>query len=319
MNASEKLALAKVYFKENADKVTELSEKHDFPPLLCSLYQKRNLQKSINIDDFFNNPFDIFENELVELFKKDKTGYMTYSSLVLCLMFNNTLTEENLLKKDKKIASVMEDLPKELQLKKGTPVKRLRNSLKALEGSYVVKEGSTYKIIHDKLFDYLVKYYGDQVLPLFINHAETDFICERFIWKTTNNMSKNTESAIRIPDNHINIYIERLLKDWENGHVCNVSDNRNMNSTMFTEKFIINLNKLDHSKQEKLAGTRDITNKEIALARSCYMGTVDLVKWLISKNSDINYCTEDGWFPLLLASQEGHGTVVKELCRCKSV
>ncbi|CAG2212649.1 ANKRD50 [Mytilus edulis] len=54
--------------------------------------------------------------------------------------------------------------------------------------------------------------------------------------------------------------------------------------------------------QQELVSTKDIYNKDIALSGSCYMGTIDLVKWLISRNSDVNYCREDGWFPLLWAT-----------------
>ncbi|CAC5404465.1 unnamed protein product [Mytilus coruscus] len=200
-------------------------------------------------------------------------------------MFNNTLTEENLSPKDKKIGAVIEDLLEECELNKGTSIKRLKKSLETLEGTYVVKEDSTYKIIHDKLFDFLAKYFGEKMLQIFIDHANTGFITERFLWKITDNMGTEIEFVVRIPDNCINRYIDRLLKDWENGYV----------------------------NSEELVCTKDIHTKDIALGGSCYMGTIELVKWLISRNSDINYCRKDGYFPLLWASQNGHVNVVKEL------
>ncbi|CAG2245840.1 unnamed protein product [Mytilus edulis] len=60
--------------------------------------------------------------------------------------------------------------------------------------------------------------------------------------------------------------------------------------------------KKDDQQFEELVCTKDIHNKDKALGGSCYMGTIDLVKWLISRNSDINYCREDGCFPLLWAT-----------------
>ncbi|CAG2203373.1 unnamed protein product [Mytilus edulis] len=110
---------------------------------------------------------------------------------------------------------------------------------------------------------------------------------------TKDNMDTDIEFAIRIPDNKINSFIERLVKDWDNGFVDNVFDNRNMNSSTFKKKFINKLNKLDQSKQEELACKHDIKSKDIALGGSCYVGSVDLVRWLISRKSDINYCKED--------------------------
>ncbi|XP_063448236.1 uncharacterized protein LOC134727779 [Mytilus trossulus] len=313
LSAAEKFALAEVYLKENTDKVKELSEKYDFFPLLCSLYYKQNLQKNVSVTSFFSNPFEVFKDQLVQMYGESDAGKMQYCSLVLCVMFNNTLTEENLSPKDKKIGAMIEDLLEECELNKGTSIKRLKKALETLEGTYVVKEGTTYKIIHDKLFDFLAKYFGEKMLQIFIDHAHTDFIEERFLWKITDNMGTEIEFVIRIPDTHIDKYIDRLVKDWENCYVNNVCHNRNMNSTTFTEILVTHLNELDLSKQEELVCTKDIDDKDIALSECCYMGTIDLVKWLISRNSDINYCGEDGWFPLYWASQEGHVDVVKEL------
>lgn len=86
-----------------------------------------------------------------------------------------------------------------------------------------------------------------------------------------------------------------------------------MSYPAFTERFINNLNKLDWSKQIKLACKQDIKNEHRALRSSCLMGFVDIVKWIISKNSDINYLGKDGYFHLLLANQQGQVNVVKEL------
>ncbi|XP_076108937.1 uncharacterized protein LOC143076925 [Mytilus galloprovincialis] len=313
LNAAEKFALAEVYFKNNADQVKELSDEYDFFPLLCSLYYKQKLQEHVNINNFFSNPFDIFANELTDMYREGDAGKMKYCSLVLCVMFNNTLKDEYFTSKDKKSGLVIEDLLDKCELNKGTSIERLRKSLETLKGTYVVKEERTYKIIHDKLFDFLAKYFGKKMLHLFIEHATSDFIRERFIWKTSYNINTNIEFAIKIPDDHIDIYIARLLNDWENGYVNNVNENRNMHSSIFTEKFINNLNKFDQSKQKQLACTQDFDNKDIALTGSCFMGTINLVKWLIGKNCDINYYSNDGWFPLYVASQEGRVDVVKEL------
>ncbi|XP_052075430.1 ankyrin-3-like [Mytilus californianus] len=259
------------------------------------------------------NPFDVFKDQVVQMYGESDAGKMQYCSLVLCVMFNNTLTEEKLSTADKKIGAVIKDLLEECELNKGTSIKRLKKSLETLEGTYVVKEDSTYKIIHDKLFDFMAKYFGEKMLQLFIDHANTDFTGERFLCKITENMGTDIEFVIRIPDKYVNKYIDRLLKDWENGYVNSVCQNRNMNSTTFAEKMVTRLNQLDTSKQAELVCTQDIHDKNIALGGSCFMGSVDLVKWLISRNSDINHCDEAGWFPLLWASQEGHIDVVKEL------
>ncbi|CAG2206270.1 unnamed protein product [Mytilus edulis] len=144
----------------------------------------------------------------------------------------------------------------------------------------------------------------------------------QFIRSTIEKLASTQDDVI--PKN----ILERLLKDWDTGYVCNVSNNRNMNSTMFLERFINNLNNFDHSKQEKLACTQDINNADIALSGSCSMGTVDLVKWLISRKSDINYCGEGAdvnkrrsksTTPLLIACYKNRIKVVRVLLRCDDV
>ncbi|VDI41698.1 uncharacterized protein MGAL_10B027113 [Mytilus galloprovincialis] len=313
LSAAEQNALAEMYFTDNTDEVKELSEKYDFFPLLCSLYYKQKLRRNVSISSFFSNPFDFFKDQLVQMYNESDTGKIQYCSLVICVMFNNTLTEENWSIKDEKIEKILNDFLAECELSKDTPIKSLKKSLKALEGTYVVNEDSTYKIIHHKLFDFLAKYFGEKMLQLFLYHANTDFIAERFIWKMTDSMSTEIEFVIQIPDKYIGKYIERLLRDWKNGYVYSVCHNRNMKSTLFEETFITHLNQRDYSEQQELVRTKDIHSKDIALSGSCYFGTVHLVKWLISRNSDINYCREDGWFPLLWASQEGHVDVVTDL------
>ncbi|CAC5416923.1 unnamed protein product [Mytilus coruscus] len=313
LNAAEKLALAEVYFKDNVNKVTELSERYEFFPLLCSLYHKQQPQKHVNISDFFSNPFRVFQNELGDWYIEGKAGKMKYCSLVLCVMFNNTISEENFNTKDRKIGTVLDDLFEECELKNVTPVTSLKKSLETVEGTYVVKEESTYKIIHDKLFDILAKYFGEKMLQLFIDHAHTEFIKERFLWKTADRIDTDIDFAIEVPDNFINNYIGRLLKDWENGFIIQVFSNRNMISRKFTDKFISSVKKMDQAKQEDLASTEDIEFKVTALEMTCFYGFGNLVNWLISRNSDINHCGEAGISSLHFTCINGDVNVVKEL------
>ncbi|CAG2200693.1 unnamed protein product [Mytilus edulis] len=67
------------------------------------------------------------------------------------------------------------------------------------------------------------------------------------------------------------------LKSLPNKQKINlpVHKRKNMNSTTFTENLVTHLNQLDLSKQQELVCTKDIHNEDIALAGSCYMGTID--------------------------------------------
>lgn len=237
-------------------------------------------------------------------------GKMKYCSLALCGLLNNAITVQDLSKNDMEIEVGIGDVLRECGLKQETDVIILKESLRALEGTYLVIEDSVYKVIHDKLFDFVAKYFGEKMLQIFIDNATTSFIRERFPWRSATNMDADIGFAIPISDAHVDRYTSERL--W-NGFVDNTFLNRNMSYPAFTERFINNLNKLDWSKQIKLACKQDIKNEHRALRSSCLMGSVDIVKWIISKNSDINYLGKDGYFHLLLANQQGQVHVVKEL------
>lgn len=214
LNAIEKFDLAQVYFKENYDKDNELSERYNFYHFVRGFYDKENPQKYVSIGSFCRNPFDVFKDELDMMYTNGDNGKMKYCSLTLCVLLNNTITEQDLSKNNKEIEIGLGDVLRECGLKQETYVNSLKESLKSLEGTYLVIEDNVYKVIHDKLFDFLAKYFGEKMLQLFIDNASTSFIRERFLWKSEANMDADIEFAITIPDTHVDRYIDRLLKDW---------------------------------------------------------------------------------------------------------
>jgi hypothetical protein len=50
-----------VRYKEKVDEVIDVSEEHDFFPLLCALYQKDN---RVDIKSFFEKPFNFYTAEI---------------------------------------------------------------------------------------------------------------------------------------------------------------------------------------------------------------------------------------------------------------
>lgn len=109
-------------------------------------------------------------------------GKMKYCSLALCGLLNNAITVQDLSKNDMEIEVGIGDVLQECGLKQETDVNILKESLRALEGTYLVIEDSVYKVIHDKLFDFVAKYFGEKMLQIFIDNATTSFIRQRFPW-----------------------------------------------------------------------------------------------------------------------------------------
>jgi hypothetical protein len=77
---------------------------------------------------------------------------------------------------------------------------------------------------------------------LIIKHAQSDFISDRFLWETKDNRTTDIAYTIFITDKQIlEIYIERILRDWSKGKVYAVFNNRNMKSTSFNTNLIAHL------------------------------------------------------------------------------
>ncbi|XP_076095787.1 uncharacterized protein LOC143066860 [Mytilus galloprovincialis] len=89
LSKPEKKSIAELYLKTKAAEITDDCNLYDCYPLLCKLYHDR---PKLNIKDFFQNPFSVYEGEINSLQKK---GHHTiYCALALCVLFNNKLKEE---------------------------------------------------------------------------------------------------------------------------------------------------------------------------------------------------------------------------------
>ena len=117
---------------------------------------------------------------------------------------------------------------------------------------------------------------------LIIENAQCDFINDRFLWKANDNRTEDIAYAIFITDEQIlEIYIKRILRDWSEGKVLAVFNNRNMKSPSFNAKLIDHLSRHDHSYQENLAHMRDKHSQVSTLLQSCFPGDPDLTRWIL--------------------------------------
>jgi hypothetical protein len=69
LNITQRTNAQRKYFeKEKVDEVIDVSEEHDFFPLLCALYQKDN---RVDIKSFFEKPFNFYTAEIDYLSASD--------------------------------------------------------------------------------------------------------------------------------------------------------------------------------------------------------------------------------------------------------
>ena len=310
LTSDEKSSLSQKYFKGHACDIKGLLDKYDFFPLLCNLYQRN---KSVDLDQFVSNPFQFYTEELDHLPLQGEGGKYKYCALALCVVFNNNLNEKYLTcKVDREVLDIIEDTLTECELNRGTPPKCLQKALQTLEGTLVVNDNGHYRIIHDKLFDFMAYYFGNKIIEILIDHADDEFIIERFIWRKSDDM-EDIDFTINIPDDYVDCYIDRTIKDWEQGKVLSVFNNRNMKTAAFTSKLLDHLNQHEQSYQHKLANMTDKVSHYSALLLSCFVGDVSIVKWMLDHNVDVNQCNTEGISLLYKACQKGFVEIVREL------
>ena len=329
--SEERSNLALKYFEGKAGEVSDFLEEYEFFPLLCALYQKNNCG---DIKSFFKEPFNFYKGEIDDLSASDcEKDKFKVCALVLCVIFNNRFKEEYLTTENEEIQRIIENTLRKSKLSKDSSFEILYDALHTLEGSMLVKVDKVYSAIHDKLYDFLAYYFGGEMSKFIIEHAQCDFISERFLWKVKDNRTEDIAYTIFITDEQIlEIYIERILRDWSKGKVRAVFKNRNMKSPSFITKLINHLSGRNHRDQKKLAHMRDEPSLDSTLLQSCFTGDPDLTRWILehtvvdSGNSYkrqgeidvVNICRNNGVSPLVIACEYHHTEIVEMLLEYKA-
>ncbi|CAC5411858.1 unnamed protein product [Mytilus coruscus] len=246
LSKTEKQSIAELYLNTKAPTITEYYNSYDCFPLLCRQYHAKPAH---NATDVFQNVFLVYKAEIDILRKRGH--HVKYCVLALCVMFNNKLKEETLTEElNEGTRTIIQNTCEACRLERGTSRLVLQGALNSLKGTFIRKEQKMYKIINDKVFDFLVHLLGQQILPCLIKNAESSLIKERFLFKRTNDMD---EFTVIISPKYHSIFIERLVDDWSNGKIKDVFSNINMKKPKFRKIFLAHLNTLDIPSQKDLA------------------------------------------------------------------
>ncbi|XP_063448382.1 uncharacterized protein LOC134727917 [Mytilus trossulus] len=312
LSETEKQSIAELYLKSNASKIKKFYDKFDCFPLLCQLYSKNT---NLRMEDFFQNPFTVYKEEIDTL--QTEGAHVKYCALALCVMFNNRLKEKWLTEDvDKDIKTIIENTYEACKVVKGTARLVIRDELDSLTHTFIRKDGEVYRTIHDKLFDFLAFYFGSVMIYCLINNASSHFIRERFVFEKKD---KRDEFLIDVSERYQQMYIHRLVDDWFRGKIADVFCNINMNDQIFRQRILVHLKDLEISKQKQLASLYDTQYQDTPLIQSCYDGDIDLVTWCLRHcTNNVNHCRHTGASPMFLACQNGHTEVVQMLINNKA-
>ncbi|CAC5369600.1 unnamed protein product [Mytilus coruscus] len=339
LSKAEKKSIAEIYLKTKAPEISEFYDLYDCFPLLCKLYQEN---PSLNIKDFFHKPFSVYE---VEIDKLQIKGFSSkYCALALCVMFNNNVKEETLIGEvNEETRAIIENTCEACKLDRGTSRLKLQDELNSLIHTFLKKEQNIYRTIHDKIFDFLVYYFGQKIMHCLIKNAHSRVIMERFLL----NKQDNVDQFISIvPPKYHQMFIQRMIDDWSKGVVIEVLFNINMKIPQFRRRILCNLKGLNTSYQKKLAFTCDVRNNNTVLILLCcyddismiawcvhhgvdvnqcnkkevaplyvavFYGWTEIVKMLLDTGADYNKCNSDGWSPVMFACGSGHTEIVRML------
>ncbi|VDI08591.1 Hypothetical predicted protein [Mytilus galloprovincialis] len=319
LTAKEKNIMAMTYIGSSLENIDKLSQNCEFFPLLCSLY---HVGKHGDVNDFFKNPFIVYQNELDCLRRCGVEGKYRICSLALIVLFNNQLTDKWLKGKvTEKQRLILEDTCEACGLNRSTSKVELKEALLTLDGTFVYKQNGIYKTVHDKLFDFLAHYFGKKMIECLINNGDSDLVHERFIWrKSTDDRNSNIDFIIEIPEDYFELYLERFIKDWSTGKVRVTFMNPNLTVSEFRQQLLKHLQNLNKSFQVTLANKCDtVLSKEhhgsgtTPLILTCFDGYTDMVQWMLHNDVDVDQCRDDGVTGLVMASQNGHTEIVKLL------
>ncbi|XP_063426472.1 uncharacterized protein LOC134710178 [Mytilus trossulus] len=341
LSKSEKQSIAELYLKTEASAITDYYNLYDCFPLLCKLYHDN---PNFNVTKFFRKPFSVYEAEIEKLHKK---GHNTkYCALALCVIFNNKLKDEMLTEEvNEETKIIFENTFEACRLDRGTSRFVLLDELNSLKDTFIKKSKNIYKIIHDKIFDFLTYYFGQKIITCLIKNANSGLIKERFSLEKTDCLD---EFITVIPQKYHHSYIQRMISDWSNGKIQDVFNNINMQMSNFRQQFLIHLYKLDKFHQRQLAhicnkpkhresiddenyndddeeeeeekeedddedDDNDNDEDDSVLLKCCVIGDIDLVRWCFKLGVDVNKRNFYGVSSLMKACEHGHTEIVKML------
>lgn len=307
LTIKERENIANIYLKqEETSHLLKCPERLNFEffPLLCCLYSQNRTGQII---DFFTNPTQVIRDELNLLW--EAADQKTFGTLILFIVYDNFLPIA-LLNKTSGIKSILEEISDGLHLKSVFTIKAVMSELANLQNSYVKKHEKGYSIIHDKIFDILVCFFGEHDFELTIDIAHTDVIRDRFVMTSLSEKDSNSthENVLVIPVEKEETYFDRLFRDVNEGFLENIFLNKNLSCATYRQKLI------QHFKgtSDFCALLRQMSCEKtyILVLSMLHKGFCDIVPLLITEHVNLNINHKISETPLFLAVNEGYTDIV---------
>ncbi|XP_052065368.1 putative ankyrin repeat protein RBE_0220 isoform X1 [Mytilus californianus] len=334
LTKKEKQSIAEVYLETKAIEISDYYDLYDCFPLLCQLYYENPTN---DIKHFFQHPYSVYEAQVDQLQKRRCFG--KYCALVLCVMFNNKLNEDMLTKEiDEETKTIIENTCETCKLDRGTSRLFLKDEMDSLlntllkkqdklyptteNNKLILKTKSFYTTIHDKIFHFLAKYFGQKIIGCLIKNADSCLIREIFLLER---IDATDQSITSVPSEYHQLYMQRMIDDWSKGKLQDVFNNKNMKMRHFRQRFLCYLNTLDVGYQKQLVHACDTDYKrciremlyyrdivcDTVMLHCCSIGDMNMIQWCCSHGVDVNESGICGQSPLMIVCRYGHTDIVR--------
>lgn len=301
----DKLDIAGKYLKQEDQMTLAIRPSVEFTPLMCFLYAQHEY---FDLNDFLNSPYETFCKEWNKLKSFDKEKLCV---LFLCVLYNGTIDEAIVgsteLNKDEN--RKLKDIFDCCNLNRHTHRSIIKDKLNACIDTYFIKVDREYKVIHDKMFDFLCCYFGKILTTPILKFGEDKLIYERVHLESIE--KPHGEFAIVVSSNDESKYKERLRRDLENGKIHWCLNNVQMKYKEYRELFSQVLKDLDYDSSRKLINIKDVSGINSFII-SCLRGYDQLVDFFLYVGANAD--AKNGWFtPLTAACRDGHLQTVEIL------
>ncbi|CAC5410670.1 unnamed protein product [Mytilus coruscus] len=303
-SAADKIKIAGKYLKADYKLLSDIVIKDGFSPLMCFLYSQHD---SFDVNEFLNSPYETFSDEWDELKTIDKEKFCV---LLLCVLYNGSINKDIFYEDSgKQEKRKLKDVFELCELGRDTSRSAIKNKIKACVDTYFIEINKEYKVIHDKMFDFLCCYFGKQLITPILKFGNNKLIGERV--QLGSIQQPHREFTIVISSNNEGKYFDRLRTDLENGKIHCCLNNWQMKYMVYRQKFLDVFKYLSNDLKSNLINTQD-DNGINSFIVSCLHGYEELVSHFISEGADVS--ARNGLFtPLTAACRDGHLKTVEIL------
>ncbi|CAG2198846.1 unnamed protein product [Mytilus edulis] len=291
-SAEDKMKLARKYLKVDDEILTDI---HD----------------GFDVNEFLNSPCKTFSDEWDTLKTFDKEKFCV---LLLCVIYNGTINEsmfDVLYDFDKEEKRKLKVIFECCNLGRDTPRSAIKDKLNACVGTYFTKVDREYKVIHDKMFDFLCDYFGKALLAPILKYADDKLICERVQLESIE--QTHCQFTIIVHSTDEQKYLDRLKMDIKNGKLHWCLNNAQMKYKEYRIMLRDIIKDLDIKLIRNLINIKD-DNGINSFIISCLRGYDELVDFFITVGADVD--GQIGFFtPLTAACHAGHLKTVEILLK----